>query len=152
MNALGYDDPSEVSDDVRKCLSIKEGCLTWEEFLSFFFKDPTIFSESFAKEDNHKSQDNKENKEVKQLSPGVPRYKSKQEPVKKEVTYNYDDPDKKPVKMTNSLKMLEDTRKSKTEKEVEDEFRQLQEKKLFDQKSVNKQSPSKSAKKQLTYD
>jgi hypothetical protein len=34
--------------------------------------------------------------------------------------------------MTNSLKMLEQSRKSKTEKDVEEEFRQIHEKKLFE--------------------
>lgn len=48
--------------------------------------------------------------------------------------------------------MLEDTRKSKTEKEVEDEFRQIQEKKLFEQKTQNKQSPAKPVKKQHNWD
>lgn len=60
----------------------------------------------------------------------MPRYK-KQE-VAKEYYHNYDDPDKKPVKMTQSLKILEDTRKQKTEKEVEDEFKSLQVKKMFE--------------------
>lgn len=42
--------------------------------------------------------------------------------------YNYEDPDKKPVKMTESLKMLQDTRREKVTQEVEDEFKALHQK------------------------
>jgi Ca2+-binding EF-hand superfamily protein len=41
----------------------------------------------------------------------------------------YDDLDKKPVKMTETLKVLQNTRQQKIEEEVEEEFRLLQERK-----------------------
>lgn len=41
------------------------------------------------------------------------------------VSYNMEDPDRKPVKMTNSLKVLEESRKQKAVKEVEDEFKNI---------------------------
>ena len=37
MKALGYEDIDEVAQGVREQLSIKDGCLIWEEFLDFFF-------------------------------------------------------------------------------------------------------------------
>jgi hypothetical protein len=39
--------------------------------------------------------------------------------------YNYEDPDKKPVKMTEQLRLLQDTRKNKVTQEVEDEFKAM---------------------------
>lgn len=39
--------------------------------------------------------------------------------------YNYEDPDKKPVKMTASLKILQNTRRGKVTDEVEEEFKAL---------------------------
>jgi hypothetical protein len=81
MQALGYDDPSDVTDDVRKCMSAKDGCLTWEEFLGFFFKDYDRFTGTLIKDDaNHKSQDNKENKDIKQVA-SPPRYGKRAEPA-----------------------------------------------------------------------
>ena len=40
--------------------------------------------------------------------------------------YNYEDPDKNPVRMTESLKMLQDIRQGKVTKDVEDEFKLMQ--------------------------
>lgn len=37
MRALGYEDVDHVVQGVKEVLSIKEGCLLWEEFLDFFF-------------------------------------------------------------------------------------------------------------------
>jgi hypothetical protein len=51
--------------------------------------------------------------------------------------YNYEDPDKKPVKMTEQLRLLQETRKGKVNQEVEDEFKALA--------SQNKQSKSLAA-------
>jgi hypothetical protein len=62
-------------------MSAKDGCLTWEEFLGFFFKDYDRFTGSLIKDDaNHKSQDNKENKDTKQVA-SPPRYGKRAEPA-----------------------------------------------------------------------
>ena len=44
--------------------------------------------------------------------------------------YNYEDPDKKQFKMTENLKMLQNTRKGKVEQEVEEEFKVMHQQKL----------------------
>jgi hypothetical protein len=55
----------------------------------------------------------------------VPRYGGAND-IGAMATFKYEDPDKKPVKMTESLKILQDTRMAKTAIEVEEEFKILQ--------------------------
>ncbi len=72
-------------------------------------------------------------KDKKQLN--VPRYGSSAAQTQNNINVpKYDDPDKKPVKMTENLKALQNTRSKKIEEEVEDEFKALQERKQLEHK------------------
>lgn len=71
-----------------------------------------------------KEEDNNNNASDKKSSPkkaNVPRYGA----GGSSLPYNYEDPDKKPFKMTEQLRLLQDTRKSKVTQEVEDEFKAM---------------------------
>lgn len=68
--------------------------------------------------------------------------------------YSYDDPDKKPVRMTEQLKLLQETRQGKVNQEVEDEFKTLHQQKMA-QKSLAQQSNptgTKKSKGAVTFD
>lgn len=41
MNALGYEGPEEITQGVKKMVTIKDGSMLWEEFLDFFFMRQT---------------------------------------------------------------------------------------------------------------
>jgi hypothetical protein len=66
------------------------------------------------------------------MKTAVPRYGQSGQAQQYQGMQKYEDPDKKPVKMTESLRILDETRKSKTAQDVEDEFRAIREKKLQD--------------------
>lgn len=65
--------------------------------------------------------------------------------------YNYEDPDKKQFKMTENLKMLQNTRKGKVEQEVEEEFKVMHQQKLA-QKSLAASSMPVGAKKKVGWE
>ena len=85
-----------------------------------------------------------EEEDRKKAQFNVPRYGAKTNYAQ------YEDPDKKPVKMTESLKILDETRKQRTAFEVEQEFKSLNDKKLNESKKQS--SPSKQTKKTSKYD
>lgn len=55
--------------------------------------------------------------------------------------------------MTESLKHLQDTRKNKLERDIENEFKSMQEKRATEQKQTKQQSsPMKKSKRQNTWE
>lgn len=157
MHALGYEDAHQFTDNVKLSSSKKEGFMMWSEFLDFFFlkgaalppslerrKDwwiqldskgrqlvPETEKDGEANEENAADGD-LENPNAANLSglsggPGgssLPRI----------------DKDNAPVTMTPSLRVLQSTRAHKTEKEVEEEFRQLAAEKKGTTKPLAKES------------
>mmetsp|Transcript_24251 Transcript_24251/g.23850 ORF Transcript_24251/g.23850 Transcript_24251/m.23850 type:complete len:112 (+) Transcript_24251:892-1227(+) len=83
----------------------------------------------------------------------VPRY-GRQDQSKNALNVpRYDDPDKKPVKMTEPLKQLKDIRSRKIEDEVEEEFQALADRKQQEAKNVKAgTSPVKKHKKEMFTD
>ena len=77
----------------------------------------------------------------------IPRYGAANE-KQSQLPYNYEDPDKKPVKMTENLKMLQDTRRGKVIQEVEDEFKAIHQQKMA-QKSLAAQTNPTGTKKKV---
>lgn len=166
MNALGYDGPEEVTKNLKHTPTSKDGCLLWEEFLDFFFmrqsdlegrsrinKSETWWRRVEQQPSEQKNADaNQDGNGEKKDSPpgkkGVPRYgagnaQANSGPI---MPYNYEDPDKKPVKITESLKMLQDTRRDKVTQEVEDEFRALHQKQVKQKSLAASSLPSGSKK------
>ena len=146
VRALGYRDQREIAAAVKSALSAKDGCLLWEEFLDFFFlrqsalqardgdnwwraignaeaKDPV--REQAEAECQAKELERQTESPARQLS-GFARQ---------------EDPDRRPVKMTESLRVLEETRKNRALQEVEEEFKQLK-----------KPTPAKAPKPAAAYD
>ena len=52
MNTLGYDHPKELSQSIKLCGCIKDGCLLWEEFLDFFFLRNSSLQQRIDGKDN----------------------------------------------------------------------------------------------------
>ena len=123
--ALGYQNPDEIKDGVRKAGCKKENCLLWEEFLDFFFlKGATTIAERIEGEtwwrmigvdDELPDVEEKENivdNATQAKKAEIPRYRGANKKLKE-------------VPMTASLHMLQETRVHQTEKEVEEEYRLL---------------------------
>jgi len=138
MTALGYEGPEQVARGVKDLATTKDGSLLWEEFLDFFFlRQGGLRYQSGSQEhwwrrigQSETKQDPRsgdEDEAPKKDSPAkkVPRYGASQG-GSSGMPYNYEDPDKKPVKMTETLRMLQETRRGKVTQEVEDEFKALQ--------------------------
>ena len=135
MNALGYDTPEEVAQAVKRVTSGKDGCLLWEEFLDFFFLRQASLQGinggdswwrqigNSEKKDSQTAQAEegvasaRNNSPNKKAAVNAPRYGGGQ-------SYGYEDPDKKPVRMTEQLRILQETRQGKVASEVEEEFKQ----------------------------
>ena len=146
MHALGYADSHQLADAVKLSTSKKEGYLMWSEFLDFFFlkgatlpptlekrtdwwtqldsrgqqiqEEPDADGAGLGEDGQHADDEDQDNLNAANTSGasggalgGPMQYKS--------------DMDHRPVPMTRSLQVLQSTRASKTEKEVEEEFKAL---------------------------
>lgn len=106
---------------------------------------PEIITDFKASDDVH---DEKANSNKKA---SVPRYGASSGQQQQVLPYNYEDPDKKQFKITENLKMLQNTRKGKVEQEVEEEFKVMHQQKLA-QKSLAASSMPVGAKKKVGWE
>jgi hypothetical protein len=156
LRALGYDDPVYLRDSIKLASSAKEGYLTWGEFLDFFFAKET----SLQDRDDGEAWWNKLDREGRAL-PAVDKLmldeeendqKSKMDKtggmsqtmglLSPQAQRELDD--KRPVALTESLKVLQNAREAATNAEVTDEFRKLEEEKR--QRAGGKAAPKKKSK------
>lgn len=167
MNALGYNSSEDVTSAVKKATSVKEGSLMWDEFLDFFFlRQANLQQKGFDKNNNwwrkigqpeviaevKASADDVHNEKVNSgKKANVPRYGASSSQQQQVMPYNYEDPDKKQFKMTENLKMLQNTRKGKVEQEVEEEFKVMHQQKLA-QKSLAASTMPVGAKKKVGWE
>lgn len=141
MHALGYEDSHQFADNVKLSTSKKEGYLTWAEFMDFFFLKGATLPPSLDKRKDWWTQlDSK----GRQLLPEPEKDAEEDEKAEGDLDHlnaaNLSglsgggpggvvmprvDKDNAPVTMTPSLRVLQSTRAQRTEKEVEEEFRQL---------------------------
>lgn len=156
LRALGYDDPIYLRDSIKLANSAKDGFLTWSEFLDFFFAGE---EQNLHDRDESEPWWNKLDRDGKALPPE--KELTLTEDDEKDKKNNKGDPvsfgllspaaqreqaDKKPVPMTESLKILQKSREDKTNQDVEDEFRKLEEEKM---KREGKPMPKKKAKSKI---
>jgi hypothetical protein len=133
MEALGITTTKELNQKVKAAPCAKVGCLTWDEFLGFFFlKDGNILD--YAEGNWWNNLDENGNRIVKEAEKKASSKKSA------EISDFRDDESSgnkmskkgrkflaelKEVPMTPALEMLLKTRKIKTEQEVEEDFKNM---------------------------
>lgn len=134
MHALGYADSRQLSENVKLAASRKDGFLMWQEYLDFFFlRDTkphervedgdwwnkldgegvamkTVVQDVQEGEEKEGAEGNKENKDKANVS-GDAAFKTPAE--------------RKQVKDTPSLRILQNSRQTRIVKDVEDEFKQM---------------------------
>lgn len=133
MKALDYSDQRQLADGVKLAVSRKEGFMAWSEFLDFFFLKGVQQRERADGDDWWNQLDSKGNYIAKTKiessrdeedtladktkpahgSPGAPGAGHSRSPGKKA------------IKVTPSIKMLQESRADRAEREVEEEFRQI---------------------------
>lgn len=159
MHALGYEDAHQFTDTVKLSTTKKEGFMMWSEFLDFFFLKGAALPPSLDRRQDWWVQlDSK----GKQLIPEPEKDgEAKDENAAEGDLENLNaanmsglsgglggtsqpriDKDNAPVTMTPSLRVLQSTRAHKTEKEVEEEFRQLAAEKRGTAKPLAKEATS----------
>ena len=125
---MNYNSIKKLEEDVKMASAAKDGCLTWSEFLDFFFLKDATFQDRIDSNDwwnkidpNGKQQDQKGSShsqsngnvsENEDYAVGGEK-KSRKQRLMSEF---------KEVPMTPALEMLLNSRKVKTEQEVEKEF------------------------------
>lgn len=148
-----------LRDSIKLAKSAKDGYLTWSEFLDFFFVKDT----SIQGQDEEEAWWNKLDREGKALPPEekladvVEEEKDQKQnkkggPIQHSIlspTAQRELDDKKPVAMNESLKVLQNAREDATNKDVEDEFRKLEEEK---RKREGKPAPKPKKSKVPEYD
>lgn len=134
LSAMSYNSTKKLEDDVKKAAGAKDGCLTWAEFLDFFFlKETNIMDRIDANDWWNKIDPNGKTLDVKGLTP--PRSsnnlseknsseggQSGEKKSRKQKLLN----EFKEVPMTPALEMLLNSRKVRTELEVEEDFKNRQ--------------------------
>ena len=133
MEALGITTTKELNQKVKAAPCAKVGCLTWEEFLGFFFlKDGNLLD--YTEGNWWNNLDENGNRIVKEAEKKASSKKSA------EISDFRDDESSgnkmskkgrkflaelKEVTMTPALEMLLKTRRIKTEQEVEEDFKNM---------------------------
>ena len=139
MNALDIKNKRELQDQVEVAASAKKGCLTWEEFLNYFFLRNATFQDRIDGDDWWTKLDQQ----------GQPITDSGEVLNDRTISANLDGEDYdveekeedrfgrkmsrgarllkefKEVPMTQALEFLMNTRKQKVEFDVENDFRQM---------------------------
>jgi hypothetical protein len=142
MHALGYEDYRELGEAVKLSACKKDGFLMWAEFLDFFFLRGASLQDrmdgndwwsqldhkgrQIVKEDEEEKSDLEgagTDKENRDLSNSQVRGKSGSPGGKGIYGARKQLPERKPVKVTPSLRMLQASRATRAEREVEDEFK-----------------------------
>jgi hypothetical protein len=155
MTILGYEDSKEVTKAIRTAYSIKDGNLLWEELLDFYFlSQAEAQGNPITGDRDHywwrrylsliEEESKKPDEAAKKDSPVKSLTAKRAGPSDNPFGYNYEDPDKRAFKMTDQLRILEDTRRGHVEREVEEEFKTLQKEKMA-QKSLALQANPASA-------
>ena len=137
MTALEISNQRELHDAVKVAACCKDGCLTWQEFLDFFFLKEASLHDRIDGNDWWQKLDpegqpvkeptplksgrlsdlsDKENDDINLTTKGGRRSR---------LLAEFDD-----VKMTPALEMLIHTRKNKINQDVEDDFTNMQQKQL----------------------
>ena len=136
LRALGYDDQLNLKDSVKLAASVKDGFLTWGEFLDFFFlRDATaqdrmdgddwwnkLDPQGRAMPADEAPLDAQEGEEAEEQDQANASGKDKvllggPTPLQQREAL-----ERAPVEMTGSLQLLQDSRAMRTVREVQDEF------------------------------
>ena len=137
MSALEVNSQKELQENIKIAACVKDGCLTWQEFLDFFFLKEASLHDRIDGNDWWQKLD-PEGQPVKEPTPTKSR--SLNDSSDKE---NLDEnlPSRvgrrqrllaefEEVKMTPALEMLINTRQNKITQDVEDDFTSMQQKQM----------------------
>jgi hypothetical protein len=132
---MNYNSLKKLEEDVKLATGAKDGCLTWSEFLDFFFLKDVTFQDRIGNSNDWWNKIDPEGKGVEVKGSTPPRSNkvlseekssegglSAQKKSRKEQLLN----EFKEVTMTPALEMLMNSRKVKTEQEVEEDFKNRQ--------------------------
>ena len=122
MTILGYEDQADVTKAIRAAYSVKDGNLMWEELLDFYFLaqaeqqgNPILGDKEqywwrryiqLMEEEARRPADEAAKKDSPVKSAKNPRFGGQPANDNLYHGYNYEDPDKKPFKMSENLKVL----------------------------------------------
>ena len=164
LHALGYTDPGELKDNVKLAASKKEGYLMWSEFLDFFFlKDAPLYDrivgQDWWNQVDHEGNQimPKEETEYDPLAEGTTELRDNLQDTSNQQlnvsnlsggqkAYTGHPMDSRPVKMTASLQVLQESRATKAENDVEEEFAKM----AADKKTAKANPAAKPAKAKVT--
>ena len=172
MHALGYEDPRELGESVKLSACKKDGFLMWAEFLDFFFLRGASLQDrldggdwwsqldsrgrQIVKEDEEEKTDeeglDKENRDVSNSQKQKGRDRSGSPGPFGRYGARKQLPERKPVTVTPSLRMLQASRATRAEREVEDEFKVLAAEKKAGLKTGGAGATKPSAKKEKSGD
>jgi hypothetical protein len=127
MNAMNCTDPKKLATDVHVAACAKEGSLTWSEFLDFFFLKNATFADRIDANDWwNKIDENGKSIQTTGLLSGPLSGKAHNDDVKSQDLKQSRQAsllkEFKEIEMTPALKMLLNSRKLKTEQDVEQDF------------------------------
>ena len=161
MNALEYKDIKVLQHELKTAVCTKDGCLTWEDFLNFFFLKDQLGVERAEYLTSGKDWWNSLDHDGKEVpTENTPTKKKSGSDMfdslrgsssgKKKLSKRASLLDEfKEVEMTPALKLLQESRRVKTEEEVEEEFKNMQKRKELEGE-LGFASPSGDKKKKRT--
>lgn len=154
MQALEYKSKEALKSDLKMAAGSKDGCLTWEEFLNFFFLKNATMADRIDGNDWWNKVDREGNPILADTTPTKGETFASSEKGSTSGKKRLDKrtslfADFKEVDVTPAMQLLMDSRRVKTEQEVEEDWANMQRRKTLEAE-VGSPGGAKTKKKQPT--